>query len=162
MALALAALTMRTDEGLQKEHPLEVITAQQAHCHLRSLMSPDVEEFWVLALGPSKQLLCSKMLFRGTVDSCTVHPRDIFRFACLQNASSVIIAHNHPSNDPEPSDSDLQLTEDLVALGRLIQIPVLDHLIISDTRFVSLARRNPRRFQNFVNSESYPADAKTF
>lgn len=102
-------------------------------------MIQDVEELWCLALGPSLRLLALKMIFRGTVDSCTVHPRDIFRFACLQNASQLIIAHNHPSGDPTPSNPDLEFTQRLIYVGLEIEIPVLDHLILTKRSYLSMA-----------------------
>jgi DNA repair protein RadC len=70
-----------------------------------------------------------------------VHPRDIFRPAIARNASAVLVAHNHPSGDVKPSEQDLALTKRLVEAGRLLGIPVLDHLIITKTDFASLSMR---------------------
>lgn len=81
------------------------------------------------------------MLFRGTVDACTVHPRDIFRFGCLQNASQLIIAHNHPSGDPQPSEPDLEFTERLIKVGWAIEIPIVDHLILTPDTYFSMAEK---------------------
>ncbi len=116
-------------------------SAERVYRFLKSLIQSDVEEFWVLALGPKKELLRGKMLFRGTVDACLVHPRDVFRFACLENASSLIIAHNHPSRDLLPSRDDIHLTKQLIAAGLLLEIPVLDHLILTTSGFSSFARQ---------------------
>jgi DNA repair protein RadC len=102
-------------------------------------MIQDVEELWCLALGPGLKLIAVQMIFRGTVDACTVHPRDIFRFACLQNASQLIIAHNHPSGDHEPSLQDLEFTQKLIEVGWAIEIPIVDHLIITDSTYSSMA-----------------------
>lgn len=119
---------------------MEIITAHIAYTCLKDLMTEDVEEFWALALGPKKNLIKSKMIFRGTVDSCLVHPRDIFRFACTENASSLIVAHSHPSGDPEPSDEDILFTRTLVRAAGVMQIPVLDHLIVTKKSYSSLAQ----------------------
>jgi DNA repair protein RadC len=110
----------------------EILSSQHAFDFLRPKISRDVEEFWVLALTAGKRLIAARMMFRGTVDRCEVHPRDIFRFACLTNASSVLIAHNHPHGDPTPSQEDLLLTTRLVELSSLMEIPILDHLILTD------------------------------
>ncbi len=125
---------------------MEITSAERAYRLLKPVLRPDAEEFWALALGPRKELLRARMLFRGTVDSCQVHPRDIFRFACLENASTLLIAHNHPSGDLMASDQDLRLTERLVAAGLLMEIPILDHLILANHGFSSLARKRWCRF----------------
>lgn len=119
---------------------MQILTAEAVYDAIRNQMQMDAEEFWALALGPSKVLLQSRMIFRGTVDACLVHPRDIFRFACLQNASALIVAHNHPSGDASPSEEDLRFTRQLLRAARILEIPVLDHLVVTENRFVSLAR----------------------
>jgi DNA repair protein RadC len=126
---------------------MEVLTADLAYSVLRELMKSDVEEFWALALGPTKALLRSQMIFRGTVDACLVHPRDIFRFGCINNASSILVAHNHPSGDPTPSVQDLRFTRQLVRSAELIEIPVVDHLILTQTSYLSLQRSGWCRFE---------------
>jgi hypothetical protein len=108
---------------------------------LRQLRCCDVEEVWAIALRPDKTVVRVGRIFRGTVDQCHFHPRDIFRFAVLHNASSIIVAHNHPHNDVEPSVSDLLVTRQIEEAGRLLQIPLTDHLIVGPTRFVSLLER---------------------
>jgi DNA repair protein RadC len=124
----------------------EIRFAEHAKHHLTELAASEVEEFWVLALSPSKKLLGKQMLFRGTVDACMVHPRDVFRFAIQKNASSLIIAHNHPSGEAYPSDQDIKTTEQLVRAGRLLQIPLLDHLLLTKTHFESFARKRWAKF----------------
>jgi DNA repair protein RadC len=74
---------------------------------------------------------------RGTMDGTTVHPREVFKAALLANAFGIIVGHNHPSGDPEPSNDDVVLTHRLVAAGELIGIPLFDHIIVSDGRYVS-------------------------
>lgn len=117
---------------------MEVVTAERAYRAVNKLISQDVEEFWALALGPRKELLDVKMIFRGTVDFCLVYPRDIFRFACERNASSFLVVHNHPSGDLMPSGDDLRLTEQLVQASSLMSIPLVDHVIVSKYGYVSL------------------------
>lgn len=125
---------------------MEIIAAEFAHLTLKELMTAEVEEFWTLALSPTKAVLQSKMIFRGTVDACLVHPRDIFRFACMTNASSILVAHNHPSGDLRPSNRDIMFTQQLVRASKILEIPVLDHLIVGDNGFSSFAREGWCRF----------------
>jgi DNA repair protein RadC len=101
----------------------------------------DVEEFWAVALNPACGVIESRMLFRGTVDSCFIHPRDIFRFGLAHNATSLLVGHNHPSGSSYPSQADCDLTRRLKAAGELLQIPLVDHLIISKIDFYSFAER---------------------
>ena len=116
----------------------ELDTAERAFQHLKHLAQAETEEVWAVALGPQKSVLSSKMIFRGTVDSCLVHPRDIFRFACLANASSILIAHNHPSGELGPSYEDLRFTHQLLHASRVMEIPVVDHLILTRHGYTSL------------------------
>lgn len=96
-----------------------------------------VEEFWAAALTRGLKVITIQMLFRGTVDSCLVHPRDLFRFACQYNCARLIIAHNHPSGEVQPSQEDLLLTQRLVRASHLFEIPILDHLLIAQNQYLS-------------------------
>lgn len=118
---------------------MEINSSHSAAHMLRPLMSSEVEEFWALALTSGKKLISAKCLFRGTVDACLFHPRDIFRFACMANASSIIVAHNHPSGDPLPSGQDIRLTSRLRRAGTLMEIPLIDHLIITAQEHTSFS-----------------------
>ncbi len=118
---------------------MQLTTSLKAFQYLQNLMLMNVEEFWAISLNPNKSVLATKMIFRGTVDFCLVHPRDIFRFAYLTNASSLIIAHNHPSGNAQPSLSDLKLTRRLVRVSKLLQVPILDHLIVTKGTYYSFA-----------------------
>ncbi|MCC7403359.1 MAG: JAB domain-containing protein [Bdellovibrionales bacterium] len=99
---------------------------------LRPVMSLTVEEFWAVALTSSKSLISMRCLFRGTVDLCLVHPRDLVRFACTNNASAVLVAHNHPSGQCLPSVEDIRLTHRLKQTCELIEVPMVDHLILTE------------------------------
>lgn len=74
----------------------------------------------------------------GTLDMSVVHPRETFKAAIVANASGIILAHNHPSGDPSPSREDIELTRRLIGAGRLLGIPVHDHLIIGGSGYLSL------------------------
>jgi DNA repair protein RadC len=66
----------------------------------------------------------------GTLDTLLVHPREVFKSAIAANAAAIVLAHNHPSGDPSPSESDIKVTRDLIRAGQLLKIDVLDHIII--------------------------------
>jgi len=111
--------------------------ARQAYEYFRPRISTEVEEFWIATLDAGKRVTASRCLFRGTVDHCLFHPRDVFRFACLANASSFLVAHNHPSGDPRPSEHDSTITDQLLTLAALMQIPFVDHVILAGDRYFS-------------------------
>jgi DNA repair protein RadC len=125
---------------MEIQHPLRpILNSQQAYQYLRGYLTADVEEVWALALDSCTQARRLDCIFRGTVDACLIHPRDIFRFGCQANASSLILAHNHPSNDLMPSDEDIRFTKKIVQLGLMMEMPIRDHLILGSYGYVSLA-----------------------
>jgi DNA repair protein RadC len=96
-----------------------------------------VEQFGVLLLDTKHRVLRSTVLTVGTLDASIVHPREIFREAIAAGAAALVLFHNHPSGDPEPSPEDTRLTERLVAAGMLMGIEVIDHIILGDARYFS-------------------------
>lgn len=99
------------------------------------------EVFMVCLLDGKHALRQTVTVSLGTLTSSLVHPREVFRPALRAAAGAVVCAHNHPSGDPEPSPEDLQITRRLVQAGKLLGIPVLDHVVIGDGRYVSLRER---------------------
>lgn len=99
------------------------------------------EEFLTVNLTTSNTIINVAVLSRGGLSSAIVEPRSVFQAAILANAAAVILAHQHPSHNPEPSKADLQITKQLVAAGKLMGIPVHDHVIIAGDTFTSLAER---------------------
>ncbi|MBK6847831.1 MAG: DNA repair protein RadC [Proteobacteria bacterium] len=99
------------------------------------------EVFVVLALDAKNRLLSLTQVAQGSVTGVEVHPREVFAPLLREQAAAGIVAHNHPSGDPEPSEADRQLTDRLAHGGRLLGIPLLDHLVVGDGSFVSFADR---------------------
>ena len=97
------------------------------------------EEFHVVLLDTRHRLLRTCLVTRGTADTSLVHAREVFREAVREGASAVILVHNHPSGDPRPSPEDRTVTRQLVEAGNVVGIPVLDHVVVGDGRYVSLA-----------------------
>lgn len=98
-----------------------------------------VEEFHLLALDSQSQVLREVMVTRGLLNSSLVHPREVFRHAIAEAAAGIIVVHNHPSGDPTPSAEDQSVTRQLIAAGRLLDLPLYDHVIIAGDRFLSFA-----------------------
>lgn len=99
------------------------------------------EVFKALILDTKNQLLKIVTITIGTLNANIIHPRELFRPAIALGANSIVIVHNHPSGDPEPSKEDIQVTRSLVAAGEVIGIGIFDHIIIGDSEYVSLKER---------------------
>src|SRR6185503_4890946 len=98
-----------------------------------------VEEFHVLTLDSQNRITRDVLITRGILNSSLVHPREVFRSAIAEAAASVIVVHNHPSGQPAPSADDRAVTSQLVEAGRLLDVPVYDHVIIGGDQYFSFA-----------------------
>ena len=96
------------------------------------------EHFVVLTLDSDKQLVNKRIVFIGTVNSVIAHPREVFAGALEDRAVSVIVAHNHPSGNPEPSSADTAMTQQLVAAGKILGIKLYDHIVVAGLKHFSL------------------------
>ena len=101
----------------------------------------DQEHLVVITLDAKNRVLCQETLYIGNVNTSIIRIAEIFRLAIRQNAPAIIISHNHPSGDPDPSPEDVQVTRQIVEAGRMLDIDVLDHLVIGHQRYVSLKER---------------------
>jgi DNA repair protein RadC len=139
--LAAFTLARKMAEELQRESPVldnpeAVVALLQAHNLIM-----DVETLQVLLLNTRRRLIRVEAIANGTVDTLLVHAREVFRSAIMANASAIVLAHNHPSGDPTPSEADIKVTRDLIRAGQLLKIDVLDHVIIG--------RATPERAKGF-------------
>ena len=100
------------------------------------------EEFHALLLNTQHRVIRDVLVTRGILDAALIHPREVFRAAIVESAAGVILVHNHPSGDPTPSPEDRAVTRQLVSAGEAVGIPVLDHIIVGEGSFVSMAERN--------------------
>jgi DNA repair protein RadC len=98
------------------------------------------EYFMALFLDTRNQIIKTVEISIGSLDSSIVHPRELFKEAISSSSASVIVAHNHPSGNPEASKEDIELTKRLVQAGKIMGIEIIDHLIIGDGKFISLKR----------------------
>lgn len=115
--------------------------ADSARYLLPRYASRPVETFGLLALDVRRRLKHEAVISVGCLTASLVHPREVFREAVAARAAALVLFHNHPSGDPEPSAEDLSLTRRLVSAGTLLGIEVLDHLVLGAGRFVSLKER---------------------
>ena len=105
------------------------------------MSAKEQEELWVVILDTRNRVLNVDRVYKGSVNSSQVRVGELFKDAIRRNATSVIVAHNHPSGDPTPSPEDIALTRAIAQAGKLLDIDVLDHLVIGNQRFVSLKER---------------------
>ena len=122
------------DDGAPVRSPRDVVAI-----YAPRLEDLPVEEFHVAVLDAQHRLERDVTVTRGILNSSLVHPREVFREAIAERAAAIILVHNHPSGDPTPSADDRLVTEQLVAAGRLLDIPVHDHVIIGRGRYTSFA-----------------------
>lgn len=122
------------ETGAPLRNPREVAAIFTAR-----LQDLPVEEFHVAIMDAQQRLERDVLITRGLLNSSLVHPREVFREAIAERAAAVILVHNHPSGDPTPSAEDRKVTDQLVAAGRLLDIPVIDHIIVARGRYVSFA-----------------------
>lgn len=122
------------ETGVPVRSPRDVVAAYSAR-----LEDLPVEEFHVAVLDSQHRLERDITVTRGILNSSLVHPREVFREAIAERAAAVVLVHNHPSGDPTPSADDRLVTDQLVAAGRLLDIPVHDHVIIGRGRYTSFA-----------------------
>ena len=99
------------------------------------------EHFVVLLLNARHELERKVLVSKGSLNASIVHPREVFQPAIIRSAASIVLVHNHPSGDPEPSEEDLTITRRLVEVGELVGIGVLDHVIIAKRGVVSFRAR---------------------
>jgi DNA repair protein RadC len=126
--------TEQLGDGCPMHSPSEV-----AACFAPRLAGLPVEEFHVALLNSQHRLEREVLVTRGLLNASLVHPREVFREAIADRAAAIILVHNHPSGDPTPSPEDRAVTAQLVGAGRILDIPVLDHVIIGRGRFLSFA-----------------------
>lgn len=142
------ALHRRLLAALAPERPTCSVPDEVA-AFLRPHALRDVEALWVLPLDPRCRLIGGEPIevFRGDVDGTDAGPRAICRAALRAGAASVVVAHNHPSGDPTPSAADVAVTRRIAAACRSVDVPLVDHLIVTaDGRWCSLRRDDPELF----------------
>ena len=126
--------------------PLEKRGKIQSPADAANLLLPDMmfleqEHLVVVLLNTRSEILDTKTIYKGSLNTAVVRIGEVFKDAIRQNAAALIVAHNHPSGDPAPSPEDVRVTREIVNAGKLLSIDVLDHLVIGHNRYTSLKER---------------------
>lgn len=132
-AIALKAaftLARRMAAEIREEAPLLDTPERVAELLREDNRMHAVENFQVIHLNSRRRLIRVDHISQGTLDTLLVHPREVFRAAIAAGAAAIVLAHNHPSGDPVPSEADIKVTRDLIRAGQLLKIEVLDHVIL--------------------------------
>lgn len=114
---------------------------EQIYQTFRCLMHETKENFVTLHLDGKNRIVCMDVVSIGSLNQSIVHPREVFKSACLSNAAAIILVHQHPSGDATPSREDIAITKRLREAGEIMGISVLDHVIVGDGEYVSFVER---------------------
>jgi len=125
----------------KKEEKFVVRSPKDAARYFNDLEHQNQEFFDVIFLNVKNVVIGRKNIFKGSLNSSIVHPREIFKEAVRLSAASIICSHNHPSGDPSPSPEDLEVTKRLVEAGKIVGIEIIDHVIIGHGKHVSLKEK---------------------
>lgn len=146
MNINLQKLVMVKEKAIRYElessinNPREVAEMLQK---VTGMQDAPEEQFWMICMDTKNKIVGLHLVSQGTLNSALVHPREVFKRALLNNASSIVLAHNHPSGNPQPSQQDVDLTNRLVQVGDLVGITIMDHIILGDAgRYLSLKEKN--------------------
>ncbi len=104
---------------------------------IQKLASETVEKFFAIYLSTANKIIKEKQITSGTLNASLVHPREVFKTAVSVSANSIILVHNHPSGNTRPSNADIEVTNQLVKAGKMMDIHILDHLIIAGNTYFS-------------------------
>jgi DNA repair protein RadC len=126
-------LASQPGERLQIKSPRDA-----AHLLMPEFSARPVEQFGLLMLDTRHRVIRTAVLTVGSLDGTAVQPREVFRQALMASAAAVVMFHNHPSGDPQPSGEDVELTRRMIAAGQLMGIQVIDHVVLGDGRYCSL------------------------
>jgi len=99
------------------------------------------EKFIIVCLNSANKIIKHEVISIGNLNSSVVHPREIFKAAIEQSSASIILIHNHPSGNPEPSNEDISITKQIVDAGKILDIPIFDHIIIAGNTFTSFVEK---------------------
>ena len=127
---------------LKDKKAVLIMSAQDVWQQMADIRDNKKEHFVVFYLDTRNQQIKREIISVGTLNASLVHPREVFEPAIRHNAAHIIIAHNHPSGDPEPSQEDLVLTRRLTEAGKILGIELLDHVIITQYQWLSLKERS--------------------
>lgn len=130
---------------LTKAQKIKILNSEKLYAIMQQillredLIDQDREHFWVIGLANNNRLLFIELVSLGTVNRTLVEPMEVFSFALQKRAVKIILCHNHPSGELKPSNADKDITDRLIQTGLIVNCPVIDHLIITSTSYLSFA-----------------------
>ena len=132
----------RSYPEIKEKRKVKITSPEEMYNNFRFLFENSVrEKFVVFWLNSSNGVIGFETISEGNLNSSVVHAREIFRGACVASCASIILAHNHPSGNLEPSNEDIQITKKIVEAGKIIGIPVFDHIIFTNDSYISFVER---------------------
>lgn len=134
-------------EKIQQKDILKSFTELIEYCRLQ-MSNKKSEELRVIFLNAKNYIIKDEILFNGTINSVSVHPREILKRCLDLGSTSIVLVHNHPSGDPAPSNEDIELTKNIFTILKQIDIILIDHIIISGNNFVSFKHNNIAPFKS--------------
>ena len=143
--ISIYSLKLIKESTAEYNVPQKVDSPQNTYDLFNNVLdiSSNAEEVLAMATLDTKLHVSGVFIVsRGTVNCSMVHPREVFKRAILQNASCIVLAHNHPSGDSTPSEEDIKVTKRLKECGELIGIDLLDHLVIGDEEYTSMKEKH--------------------
>jgi DNA repair protein RadC len=130
-------------EGRGRYEPVQLLSSEDVYKFVKdALENSDRERFLAIYLNGKNNVIGVEEVSTGSVTNAFVHPREVLKGAILANAPAIIVVHNHPSGDPEPSPEDKFITKRLKSTCDLMGITLLDHVIVGDGKFVSMKERD--------------------
>jgi len=148
MRYCIRTVTWRFKESIELDHDIAnkrsvvIRSPSDVFENYQSLFKDHVRErFIVFWLNSANKVVGFEVVSEGILNSSLTHPREVYRGAIVSTAAAIIIAHNHPSDNVEPSSEDISITKQIVEAGKIIGIPVHDHIIFAGNTFTSLAER---------------------
>lgn len=139
-AYKIKEVSVKYTKFINLQEPTKLCNSREIYWIFKEkLMAEPIECFDAILLNPKNQIMCIDHISRGSLSSSIVHPRELFSNAVRLHAAAVILMHNHPSGDPEPSREDRDCPERMVQAGQILGIRVLDHIVFGDSDYYSFA-----------------------
>lgn len=140
--LAAFEISRRIQKQVKWLHEVKITSPKDvADIYVPTLKDELKENFYILCLSSSNKIMREEKISIGSLNASVVHPREIFKVAIENSSASIICVHNHPSGNPEPSNEDISITKKLVEAGKLLDIPLFDHIIIAGSNYTSFVER---------------------
>jgi len=139
--LAISELVKRHNNS--KSPIKKISSAKDVYNHFKEKLKDEKQEhFYILILNNANNIIKEELISKGVLDSAILHPREVFKPAIKNSASKIILIHNHPSGNSNPSQEDLEVTKQLIEAGKLIDIKIIDHVIIGNENYWSWVEDN--------------------